>query len=63
MNFVLLPNWMLDEVRGKCEGMMNVKHFDTLAVDGSNLVVHDRNRFQRDTALAAWKRCWADLGR
>lgn len=50
-----LLNWTLDEYCRERTGLMNVLHFDAMAVDGRNVVVYDRNRFKRDPALSAWK--------
>lgn len=33
-----------------------MKRFDAMAVDGKNLLMYSRNRFERDTALCALKR-------
>lgn len=51
----------MDENRRKCALLMNLKRFDTMAVDADNLVVYNRFRFERDTPLAAWKRQWVVL--
>lgn len=40
---------------------MDVRRFTAMAVDGCNLVMYDRNNFQRDTSLDAWKRRWVLL--
>lgn len=47
------PNWSLDEYHRECTGMMDVKRFDSTALDGRNLVVYDQNCFERDTAMGA----------
>lgn len=36
--------------------LINLKFFDAMAIDDKNLVVYDGSRFERDTALGAWKR-------
>lgn len=36
-------------------------HFSAMRVDSKNLVVYDRNKFQRDTAIGAWEKRWAVL--
>lgn len=46
-----LQDWTLDEYRGYCAGLVDVKRFDAMADNGKNLAVYDRNRFGRDTAL------------
>lgn len=53
----LLPNWTLHKYCCECAGMIDVGRFDFLAVDSRNLVIYDRNCFERDTDLGAWKRC------
>lgn len=40
----------------RCEGMMGVRCFDAMVVDGRNCVIYDKFNFERDTALGAWKR-------
>lgn len=50
-----VPSWTLDWYWRECAGLTNVKRYIALAIDGSNLVMYDRNRFERDTALAACK--------
>lgn len=48
----------LEEYRVECAGFIDDKRFDAMAVDGSNIVMHDRSCFERDAALGAWKqRC------
>lgn len=56
-----LPNWTLDEYRCECADVMDVKRLDSVAVESQNLVVYDRNCFERHTAFGAWKRLWAVL--
>lgn len=58
-----LPNWTLDEYGRECAGLMNVKIFDAMAVDGENLVIYDKSRFERDSTLNTWKKRWAVLSR
>lgn len=41
--------------------MIDVGHFSTMDVNGKSLVMYDRNSFQRETALGAWKQRWAVL--
>lgn len=47
------PNCTLDEFRCKCARQMDVSRFDVMAVANQNLVMHDWNHFERDTALGA----------
>lgn len=56
-----LPNWILDEYCGKCAGLVVVKHFSAMAVDGMNPLIYDGNRFERITVFGARKRWWAVL--
>lgn len=56
-----LPNWTAEEYCRECAGLMNVKCFNAMVVDCQNLVMYLRTRFERDTALGAWKRRWAVL--
>lgn len=52
---------MLAEHCPECGGMVHFKAFSAIAVDEENLVMHDQNKFQSNTALDAWKRPWAAL--
>lgn len=53
MDFDPLSKWTLDVYRRKCAGLMDVKRFKAMAVDGKNLLMYDRNRFECDTAWSA----------
>lgn len=55
------PGWTLLGYRQECGGMVDVGRFSAAAVDGKKLPMYDRNNFQRDTAIGAWKRRWALL--
>lgn len=55
MDFSPIPNWPVDEYRHECVGLMNVKCFDSIAVECQNLSIYDRTRFKRDTVLGPWK--------
>lgn len=61
MDLSPMPQRNLDECRRECAGTMDVKLFNATVVDGKNLVVYDRGRFERDTAVGAWKRRWTVL--
>lgn len=39
MDLCPLPNWTLDEYRGECTSLTDIKCFDARGVDGRNLVV------------------------
>lgn len=41
----------LNEYCRECAGVMDVKRFDAMVVDGESLVVYERSCFKRDTAL------------
>lgn len=56
INFSSVPNWTLDEYRHECESLLNVKRFDAMAVDETNLGTYDYDQFGRDTALCVRKR-------
>lgn len=56
-----IPNWTLDEYCRAGATLLDVKLFETMAVDGKSLVVYNCNRFKRDAALSAWKKWWAVL--
>lgn len=43
--------------------MVDENRFRAMASDGSSLVIYDRNRFKRDTALDVWQRRWSVLMR
>lgn len=45
-----LLNWTLEDYRRVCAALMDVNHFEAIAVDGKHLVIYDGNRFERDTA-------------
>lgn len=63
MDLCPLPNCTRHEYHRECAALMDVKHFDAMTVDGKDRVIHDRNRFERDTGLGAWDRHWAMLSR
>lgn len=52
LDFGSVPNWTFDQYRSECAGLMVVKHFDAMAVDGKNLVMYDCSCFERDTPLS-----------
>lgn len=56
MDLAPLPNWTLDEYCRDCAGMIDIKRFDDMTVDGRNIVFYIRNRLEHDTALCVWKR-------
>lgn len=62
-NLGSLPNWALHEHRRECAGMMDVKRFCSMAVNGRNHVKYERHCFEGNTALGAWKRCWVAQSR
>lgn len=41
-----LPSWPLEEYLRECAGVMDVKRFDAMGVDGTNLVIYDLYRFE-----------------
>lgn len=45
-----------DKYRHECIGILDVKRFDGVVVDGKNFVMFDQTHFERDTALGVWKR-------
>lgn len=47
--------WTLLEYCRECESMMHNGRITAMAVIDKELVMYDRNRFQLDTALGAWK--------
>lgn len=61
MDLGTLPNWTLDVDCRERVGLMDVNRFEAMAVDGKNLVMYDRCRFECDTALGAWRNRWAVL--
>lgn len=63
MIFGLLPNWTLDNYRFESADMTDVERFESIAIDGRNLVVYDRSRFERDTVMGGWKRRSKELSR
>lgn len=63
MDLGLLPKWTLDEYRRECAHMMEVNRFDAMAAENRNHVIHERNRFDRDTPLGVWKHLSALIGR
>lgn len=56
-----LPNWTLHEYLRESVGLMDVKGFDAMDVDGKVFVAYDRSYFDCNAALAAWKRRWVVL--
>lgn len=56
MDLGLLPNWTWDDYRQECAGLLSGKRFEAMAADGRNLVVYDRRRMERETALSLWKK-------
>lgn len=56
MDFDLLPIWALDEYRRRRAGLIDVKQFGAMAVDGESLITYDRRCFERDIVLVAVKR-------
>lgn len=63
MDLGLFLNWTLDQYCSVCASIIDVRRLDTMALDGTNLVLYDWSRFDRDIALDAWKRRWAELSR
>lgn len=63
MGHGLVPNWTLVEYCHGCAGLMHVKRFDAMTFDTKSLVIYDRNRFDRNTVLGAWKMPSAVLNR
>lgn len=53
MDLSLLPNCTSDVCCLECPGLGDVKCFEAITVDGKNLVIYNRSRFKRDTALGA----------
>lgn len=53
MDICPLSSWTLSEYRRELAGLMYVKYFDAMVVDGRNLVKCDRNCFKRDTSFCA----------
>lgn len=50
--------WTLSEYCRESGRMVDAGRFSAMAVVGENLLVYNRNSFQRDTVVGAWKRCW-----
>lgn len=50
------PRWKLLEYCQECGGIMEAGRIITMAKDGENVVMYDRNNFQRNTTLGAWMR-------
>lgn len=63
MNLGPLPNRTLDEYCREGASLVDVRFYDAMAIDDENLVIYDHDRFDCDTVLGAWKRCWAVLSR
>lgn len=63
MDFGPVSNLTVYEYRRKCAELLEVKGFDATAVYGKDLAIYDRNRFEQDMALDAWKRRAAGLSR
>lgn len=61
MNLDLVQSWTLDEYLRECAGLIDLKRFDAMAVGGKNQDMYYRSRFERGTALGAWKRWLAVL--
>lgn len=45
--------WTLYEYCRECGGSIDIGCFSTMVVYGTNIVMYDRNKFQRDTLLGA----------
>lgn len=55
------PRLTVAEYCRDCGVRSDVRCFVAMDVDGDSLVMYDKNSFQRDTSLRAWKRRWAML--
>lgn len=63
MDFSPVRNWTLDEYYRECADLMSLKPPDAMAVDVKSLVMYNRNHFECDTGLGAWRRRLALLSR
>lgn len=53
INLGLLLVWTSKKFCRDCAGLTDAEHSEAMAVDGKNLLVYNRNHFERDIALGA----------